>query len=269
MKEMTLQDIQKVSLDILKDVHNFCVSNNIKYSLAYGTLIGAVRHNGFIPWDDDIDIVMTRPYYDEFCKKYTSHFFKLIPSEQSFLPFARVCDTLSTTYTSTTPWTGQKGLGVCIDIFPIDAVSDIREEFSVLIQELSVLHDNLIHGRKAKASLSFNYTFKQNIRILWDKIRYVNINVKRLKDEICKIATSRQFGTTGHCSQLVCRGNKDKEFFTNDMFDTYKLMMFEECGFMVCKGWHDMLTMNFGNYMNLPPESKRKPHATYIKYYWK
>lgn len=53
MKETTLREIQLFELDILKDVHEFCVANNIRYSLAYGTLIGAIRHKGFIPWDDD------------------------------------------------------------------------------------------------------------------------------------------------------------------------------------------------------------------------
>ena len=66
MKELTNRELQLFSLDILKDVHAFCEKEKIKYSLAYGTLIGAVRHQGFIPWDNDIDIIMPRPEYERF-----------------------------------------------------------------------------------------------------------------------------------------------------------------------------------------------------------
>ena len=72
MKEMTLREVQLFELDILKDVHEFCMANHINYSLAYGTLIGAIRHKGFIPWDDDRDIVMPRPDHDRFCRTYKS-----------------------------------------------------------------------------------------------------------------------------------------------------------------------------------------------------
>ena len=70
MKEMTIQEIQQVTLEILKDVHEFCVDNNIRYSLSGGTLLGAIRHNGFIPWDDDADIQLPRPDYDRFIRTY-------------------------------------------------------------------------------------------------------------------------------------------------------------------------------------------------------
>ena len=68
MKELTNQDIKDVSLDILNTIHSFCTKNNIQYSLGYGTLLGAIRHKGFIPWDDDVDVLMPRPDFEKFCK---------------------------------------------------------------------------------------------------------------------------------------------------------------------------------------------------------
>ena len=71
MKEqLTLKEIQSVNLEIMKDIHAFCVLNGIHYSLAYGSLLGAIRHQGFIPWDDDMDIMMPRPDYKRMLNEY-------------------------------------------------------------------------------------------------------------------------------------------------------------------------------------------------------
>ena len=68
MKAIELQELKKIELDIMEYIHGLCVRNNIKYCIGYGTLLGAIRHKGFIPWDDDIDIVMSRPEYNKFVR---------------------------------------------------------------------------------------------------------------------------------------------------------------------------------------------------------
>ena len=66
MRQIDLEEKKKIQLEILDSIHSFCLHNDIKYSLGYGSLLGAVRHGGFIPWDDDIDIIMLRDDYTRF-----------------------------------------------------------------------------------------------------------------------------------------------------------------------------------------------------------
>ena len=94
-KQLTLRDVQMVSLEILLDVHEFCMKNGIRYFMSGGTLLGAVRHKGFIPWDDDVDIFMLRPDYDRFVASYHSDRYVLLTMENDkdyFLPYAHVAD---------------------------------------------------------------------------------------------------------------------------------------------------------------------------------
>ena len=70
MKEIKSDEMRNVQLDILQKVHDFCMSHGIRYTLAFGSLLGAVRHGGYIPWDDDIDIAMLRPDYERFRKEF-------------------------------------------------------------------------------------------------------------------------------------------------------------------------------------------------------
>ena len=70
MKKLTLDEVKKIQLEILAYIDSFCKKNNISYFINYGTLLGAVRHKGFIPWDDDIDISMDREHYNMFIEKF-------------------------------------------------------------------------------------------------------------------------------------------------------------------------------------------------------
>ena len=138
MREMTLTEVQQACLDILKDIHNFCQQNGIKYTLQGGTLLGAIRHKGFIPWDDDIDIAMPREDYDRFIRTYTSKKgYKLFSRELApmrksvFLAFSRVCEMQKTFVDCRMlPWTSEE-TGVWVDVFPLDGIEDspaIREK---------------------------------------------------------------------------------------------------------------------------------------------
>lgn len=136
MREMSLRDIQEVSLDILKDVHAFCVKHNINYTLFGGSMIGAIRHGAIIPWDDDIDIAMPRPDYERFIHEYVSASgYKLFAPElhNCFLGFARVSE-MKKTYVNCgrLKWTNEI-TGCWIDIFPLDAAPDNEKDLELAI----------------------------------------------------------------------------------------------------------------------------------------
>ena len=95
---MNLGDIQRVSIEILQEIDNFCQKNSIRYSLGYGGLIGAIRHKGCIPWDDDIDIIMPRPDYRRLLNEFNGYFPELEVYAPEldwnyYAPYANVCDT--------------------------------------------------------------------------------------------------------------------------------------------------------------------------------
>ena len=128
-------ELKSLMLSILKDVDTFCRTNNIRYFLTYGTLIGAVRHKGFIPWDDDVDICMPRPDYMRFMKEYNHEYYKAYCAE--FTPgwdhfIAKVCDDR----TIIDEGHGDK-CGVYIDVFPLDGWP--KGEISKLIHYRRVL----------------------------------------------------------------------------------------------------------------------------------
>lgn len=270
MKELSLKDLQVISLEILKDVHHFCRNNKIRYSLAYGTLLGAVRHKGFIPWDDDIDIYMPRPDYEKFFSIYKSENCIAVHESQSYIAFGRVCDVKKTIIKTTLPWTKISNLGVWIDVFPIDGVNDEKKHFSQTILDIDdLLKKQLAVRRTIPGILSLKGLLKK-IKQLCRKLKYFHLNVNEINQSIHKICSRFPYESANHCSQLVCGGNKDKEFFLKTYFENYSEIDFEDERFMVVKDWDSVLRLNFSDYMQLPPESERVQHSSdHTKFYWK
>ena len=128
MRQITLQEIKDIQLDILKDVDSFCEKNNIRYYLAGGTLLGAIRHKGFIPWDDDIDIIMPRPDYIKFIQGYENECdknYKLTSidnNKQHLYTFAKIFDMRTLKIEDSISYNNKNMDGIGIDIFPMDGL---------------------------------------------------------------------------------------------------------------------------------------------------
>lgn len=270
---MTIKEVQQVSLEILKDVHDFCVKNNIHYSLSGGTLLGAIRHNGFIPWDDDIDIQMPRPDYEKFIHSYKSKkgykLFSRDISESVRLRIARVCE-MNNTYVDTglIPWCNEK-TGIWIDILQVDGAPNNRKDAKSHIKRLNYWFH--IYGYWRIKIVPFTdilkkeQTMKGRIKFIGKKILafFIPNNVLDKTLEVMKTydyEKSLYFCASPHYGIGEWQPKKNMENFI--------LHKFEDTEFFIMSGYDDNLRSLYGDYMKLPPENKRITHD-YNTYYWK
>lgn len=274
MRRASVKEIQQVLLEMMKDIHAFCIENDIKYSLAYGTLIGAIRHKGFIPWDDDIDIWMPRSDYEKFVNSYRSHDGYMIKSPNdkgSYMGYARVYEFRKTF----TPY-NYRGLkesgGVWIDVFPIDGVSNDDNkrsndfsEFCGIRNYTSGFRIDMYHIRTGGGISRLHHA----IRLVARRIISGSINSLFLKmSEICK---RNKFGKTIYCSNYYCYEaylKRRMEVLRTDWFQNFILIQYEDTEFMISDQYDAILSSIYGNYMIIPPKEKRVGfHAA--TFYWK
>jgi len=265
MKTITLDELKSLQLDILSSLHDFCIKNDIKYSMCYGTLIGAIRHNGFIPWDDDIDVVMTRPNYEKFIHSYRDKTgkYKLhelsIDSEYS-LPYAKIEDTRTVLEENGS----LRPMGINIDVFPCDNMGDTPEESMRILNKTGKLRFQ-IFGKLVKPGPK-NSFFKK-ICIIGVKTLLLFKNMRHLSEKLNKMAKTIGKKDAKYAGCLVWGGIK--AVIPSKVYQDYILMPFEDKQFYAMKGYDTYLTLIYGDYMQLPPEEKRTSPHTLNNIYWK
>lgn len=274
MKEMTTREVQLVILDILKDVHEFCVNNHIRYSLSGGTLLGAIRHNGFIPWDDDADIQIPRPDYNRFIRQYKSQRgFKLFCHElgnsgKNRISHTMVCDMEKTIVDkSQLPWTDIE-LGIRIDVIPVDGAPSSFKKMKRHMLMLKFWRAICSTGRVKDAplsSISFKKTYSKKATFLIKKLFgfiYGDWCIKKYDNCAKKYdyESSDYFCAGTHYGMGEWQPKKNMEAFI--------LHQFEDSEFYIMTGYDQNLKSLYGDYMTLPPINKRNTHSAF-KYYWK
>ncbi len=277
MKELTLRELQLFALDILKEIHAFCEERGLRYAVAYGTLIGAVRHKGFIPWDDDIDIVMPRPDYERFLREFRSDRLKVaVPGEDSYQPLARVYDTRDTVAFTKYGWKkGERG-GVWVDVYPMDNVSDSPSEFHQDAEACRAQYRKVVHMRKGLSTLADlgrlnGGTIKlarRYARTLVKRLRFSPDRVMKENRKLLDMVEKHSWGSTGHIAQLGVRGWEYDDFLPSNLLDTTVLMPFEDTEVRVPADFHAFLVPQYPDYMTIPPVEKRVQH-TASKFFWK
>lgn len=272
MKELSLKELQSFGLEILEDVHQFCISNQIRYSIAYGTLIGAIRHKGFIPWDDDIDIIMPRCDYELFCKSYKSTKFKVSSIEVDSdcrITFGRVYDDRRTTTDSMIPWK-KGGSGVWIDVFPVDAVEDNWHKYMQRQTAISRRFRIIQLERRALRKISLEKNIYRKIRLLFIKCIFLwGLFLPCHIRNVIQKSKELKWNSTNHFGLLSFNSYGIKDYHSCEYFDKCIPMPFEDLEVMVLRGFDKYLKGIYGDYMQLPPLEEREPKQSYIHFYWK
>lgn len=272
MKEMTIRDVQMVCLDIMKDVHKFCVEHDIKYSLSGGTLLGAIRHGGFIPWDDDMDIQMPFPDYQRFINSYYSEKgYKLYTKESSPIKIriGRVCDNERTFVDQGGfPWICED-IGIWIDVIPVyGAPSNYKEMYSHL-KKVNKLGKKVSWWRKKEVewgTIKYYCTPRKFVRFVIKKICSYFISDNCLLD-YSKELEKYDYDTSEYFFAAPKYGMGEWQPKSN--MSSYILHPFEDTVFYVMSGFENNLRSLYGDsYMEIPPEKDRINH-NYFRYYWR
>ncbi|MBE6133355.1 MAG: LicD family protein [Erysipelotrichaceae bacterium] len=264
MKEITdVNVIKELELGVLIEIHNFCVKHNLQYFLACGTLIGAIRHNGFIPWDDDIDIMMKRKDYDFFIHHFGNDRYGVnscTTNKNYYWSYAKAYDKHTLKIENKKSY--KLNQGVDVDIFVLNDCCDIdfakRKEKKRRI--LQVLWSFSIRDWKKVTS------FKCFIANL------VSVFLRPLSNHLAKkmnrltLMDKNQSDVCNHYQIFSLVGNRihimEKEWFSKQI--PHK---FEKYYFFIPVGYDQVLKEEFGDYMKLPPIEQRVSHHSNRVFY--
>jgi len=266
-EDLSLRDAQMIMVDILEEVHKLCEKRGLKYFLDAGTLIGAVRHKGFIPWDDDVDIGMLREDFNKFLeiakRELPKHLFlQTFETDEYYDVYPVPCkirynDTMFLEEGAKENYKMHNG--VYIDIFPYDSLP----KHNLIYKIQRALSFNILKSYKRLRDIPEKLSFKNKITFSFYKLVVKMFpNRRRLKffDFLVKWNDPKSeymgYGVDTYWSEYVYK--------KSDYFDLVKLE-FEGKFFYAPKNYHSVLTQLYGDYMIMPKEEDRVWHAKEIK----
>lgn len=259
MRKLTDSEVKKFELDILLEIDRFCRENGLRYFLAYGTLIGAVRHKGFIPWDDDIDINMTRADYNRMVESYNAMNpggrYKLVApgSSQSRHSFVKLIDTHTVKIEGGTDYSDGY-LGIDVDIFPLDGQPEDEETFEKWYRKLIGVYDMYCYIVYSSVSLKR--------RIIAPFIRLFKGGPKRLLAKAEKLHALYPYEGARYVGAVESSFNTKGNRFDAAWFKDSTQLEFEGHMLSAPAGYDKILRKVYGDYMKLPPAEQQVTHHT-------
>ena len=265
MRSIDINELKKIELDILNRIRAFCDENHLRYFLYGGTLLGAIRHKGFIPWDDDIDILMPRLDYDYLIKNFLSddEVVLLYPGTKGYyFNFTKAINPNTILYEAN--YKKIDGYGVYIDIFPLEGMPEDEEERIKHIKDMEVLRRQINAFAIDKPVLRKNIFAYLHQCFQFNRLKKSDVTVIQNKYmELVKKYNCNE----SNCLYVSGGAYHEKEMFEKDIFNDSFLVEFEGSLFNAPIQWDKCLRQLYGDYMTLPPENKRVPLHHFRAFY--
>ena len=260
-RRLSEEEIKEVELGVMDYIHNLCQKENINYSLAYGTLLGAVRHKGYIPWDDDVDISLKRDEYDKLYQavlRDNDPIYKVASWENDVrypYPFYRVYD--ARTVYENNYIENDIDLGICVDVFPFDYYADVNKEMVKLdtYRRLSVYTLYGIHSKNAGLKNIIRYLLVLVFRLTRVKTWNKKMNL-----------LSMQANDSDSIDYLM-ENKRTSTKFEKTLLDKVMDSPFEDRTYKIPEASHQILSAIYGDdFMEIPPVEKRVKHDDFVAY---
>lgn len=260
---LTSDEIKASELRILVAFRDFCEDWCLRYSLCGGTLLGAVRHGGFIPWDDDIDVCMPRPDYERFislaAEFESTNGFELagyfgLPLDNT--PFVKLLDRNIKVKASREA----KESYLWVDVFPMDALPDEDAENQKLYCAVGRLRSLVMAQHSEQGRVGRTALRRTAANVLRPILRMSHADV-RLTSKMNQLASKLTWGSTKHAGGLIWGMYGTSERMPYAVFESYSDIKFEGERFASISRWDEYLSGLYGDYMRLPPVDKRVNHG--------
>lgn len=259
INEIGIEERKSIMLTIMDSVDAFCKEKGIRYTLAGGSMLGAIRHKGYIPWDDDIDICMHREEYEKFITTFNTNYENielqcLATNKDFYLPYGKVVDN-RTILIEDDDWDNPMHVG--IDVFPLDNCFDSLERSYKYIDSFKKYYW-LKNFKLIKVSK--NRKLWKNVVLVGGKVITIGISRNVIARLLSIKAQQRNNSPSNYIAEIVNNAYGHREVFPAKWFTEFEEVEFEGRYYLASKNYKEILTQVFGNYLELPPVENRINH---------